>query len=72
LKLCHSQMECLEGADALVVVTEWTQFRSPDFETVKRLLKQPLIFDGRNVYEPVLMRAAGFTHYSVGRPVMNG
>ncbi|MGH8306911.1 MAG: UDP-glucose dehydrogenase family protein [Gammaproteobacteria bacterium] len=72
LKLCYSQMECLEGADALVVVTEWTQFRSPDFETVKRLLKQPLIFDGRNVYEPEAMLAAGFTHYSVGRPVVNG
>ncbi|MGA9851784.1 MAG: UDP-glucose/GDP-mannose dehydrogenase family protein [Gammaproteobacteria bacterium] len=72
LKLCDSQMECLKSADALVVVTEWTQFRSPDFEAIKRLLKQPLIFDGRNVYDPQTMRAAGFMHYSVGRSVVNG
>ncbi len=70
LILCQSPMECLDGADALVVVTEWTQFRSPDFAAVKRKLKQPLIFDGRNVYSPDELRAAGITLYSVGRPVV--
>ncbi|MGA9854371.1 MAG: UDP-glucose/GDP-mannose dehydrogenase family protein [Gammaproteobacteria bacterium] len=68
LTLCGLQMECLDGADALVVVTEWTQFRSPDFEMLKRRLEQPLIFDGRNIYNPDDLRTAGFTLYSVGRP----
>jgi UDPglucose 6-dehydrogenase len=68
LSLCESDMECLDGADALVVVTEWTQFRSPDFDEIRSRLKQPVIFDGRNVYSPQDMRANGFTHYSVGRP----
>ena len=68
LTLCDSEMECLDGADALVVVTEWTQFRSPDFDEIRRRLKRPVIFDGRNVYNPEEMRRSGFTHYSVGRP----
>ncbi|MGH8371471.1 MAG: UDP-glucose dehydrogenase family protein [Gammaproteobacteria bacterium] len=70
LILCESEMECLDGADALVVVTEWTQFRSPDFDEIKQRLKQPVIFDGRNVYNRRDMRAGGFTHYSVGRPAV--
>ena len=68
LTLCHSQTECLHGAEALAVVTEWTQFRSPDFELLKQRLEQPLIFDGRNIYDPEQLHAAGFTLYSVGRP----
>jgi UDPglucose 6-dehydrogenase len=56
-----------DGADALVVVTEWKEFRSPDFETLQRRMKQPLIFDGRNLYEPDVVRAAGFEHVSIGR-----
>lgn len=71
LTLCHSPMECLDGADALAVVTEWTQFRSPDFVEIRRRLKQPVIFDGRNLYSPQQLRAAGFSHYSVGRPAVN-
>ncbi len=71
LTLCRSQMECLDGADALVVVTEWGQFRSPDFDALKRRLKQPLIFDGRNVYKPEEVRAAGFILYSIGRSPVN-
>ncbi len=71
LTLCRSQMECLDGADALVVVTEWSQFRSPDFDALKRRLKQPLIFDGRNVYKPEEVRAAGFILYSIGRSPVN-
>lgn len=70
LTLCESEMECLDGADALVVVTEWTQFRSPDFDEIKQRLAQPVIFDGRNVYNPNEMRGNGFTHYSVGRPAV--
>ena len=72
LRLCHSPTECLEGADALAVVTEWTQFRSPDFEQIRKHLKRPVIFDGRNLYNPQQLRAAGFSHYSVGRPAVNG
>ncbi|MGB9429736.1 MAG: UDP-glucose/GDP-mannose dehydrogenase family protein [Gammaproteobacteria bacterium] len=72
LTLCHNQMECLDGADALVVVTEWTEFRSSDFGEIHRRLKQPVIFDGRNLYNPQELRAAGFTHYSVGRPTVSG
>ena len=71
LTLCRSPAECLDQADALVVVTEWTQFRSPDFDALKRRLKQPLIFDGRNVYNPEELRTAGFTLYSVGRSPVN-
>jgi UDPglucose 6-dehydrogenase len=56
-----------EGADALVVVTEWKEFRSPDFDVLHRRMKQPLIFDGRNLYEPDVVRAAGFEHVSIGR-----
>ncbi len=70
LSLYATQMECLDSADALVVVTEWTQFRSPDFEELKRRLGQPLIFDGRNIYDPDTLRAAGFTLYSMGRPTV--
>ena len=71
LTLCRSPAECLDQADALVVVTEWSQFRSPDFDVLKRHLKQPLIFDGRNVYKPEELRAAGFILYSVGRSPVN-
>jgi UDPglucose 6-dehydrogenase len=56
-----------EGADALVVVTEWKEFRSPDVDVMQRRMKQPLIFDGRNLYEPDVVRAAGFEHVSIGR-----
>jgi UDPglucose 6-dehydrogenase len=70
LRLCASQMDCLDDADALIVVTEWTQFRSPDLDMLRRRLKKPLIFDGRNIYVPEDMRNAGFTLYSVGRPTV--
>jgi UDPglucose 6-dehydrogenase len=58
----------LEGADALVVATEWNEFRRPDWARVRSALKAPLIFDGRNLYDPQAMAARGFTYYSVGRP----
>ena len=56
-----------ESADALVVVTEWKEFRSPDFDALRRHLKQPVIFDGRNLYEPDVVRAAGFEYRAIGR-----
>ncbi|HUP01221.1 MAG TPA: UDP-glucose/GDP-mannose dehydrogenase family protein [Gemmatimonadota bacterium] len=58
----------LEDADALVIVTEWNEFRFPDFARIKAALRRPVIFDGRNVYDPKLMAADGFIYYSVGRP----
>jgi UDPglucose 6-dehydrogenase len=60
-------MEAVRGADALVVVTEWKEFRSPDFEAVRAGLKAPLIFDGRNLYDPAYVRSQGFEYYPVGR-----
>ena len=61
----------LEDADALIVATEWTEFKQPDFSKVKSKLKAPIIFDGRNIYDLNLMRQAGFYYQSVGRPVIN-
>jgi UDPglucose 6-dehydrogenase len=57
----------LEGADALAIVTEWREFRSPDFDRIKARLKQPVLFDGRNIYKPELMARLGFSYYGVGR-----
>lgn len=61
--------EAIDGADALVVVTEWLVYRNPDFERVKQLLRTPLVFDGRNLYQPELMQRLGFEYYSIGRGV---
>lgn len=58
----------LKGADALAIVTEWNEFREPDFERMKKLLRSPIIFDGRNLYNPEQIRAHGFTYLSIGRP----
>jgi UDPglucose 6-dehydrogenase len=62
-----SPIAAAQGADALVIVTEWKEFRSPDFEGLKARLKQPVIFDGRNLYEPDLVRSAGFEYFPIGR-----
>jgi len=67
LTLADKPMDALEGADALLIVTEWKEFRSPDFERIKSALKQPVIFDGRNLYEPEVPRAAGIEYYCIGR-----
>ncbi len=67
-----SAMDALAGADALLLVTEWNEFRKPDFEKMKSLLKQPVIFDGRNQYEPEEIRRHGFTCFSIGRPPVAG
>ena len=60
-------MSALDGADALIVCTDWDEFRQPDFEEIKRRMKSPVIFDGRNLYRPESMRESGFTYFSVGR-----
>ncbi|MFP5505398.1 MAG: UDP-glucose dehydrogenase family protein, partial [Gammaproteobacteria bacterium] len=70
LTLCASAADTLAGADALVVITEWTSFRSPDFEQIRATLKQPVIFDGRNLYDPDMLAKLGFHYYSIGRPVL--
>ena len=67
LTLADKPMDALEGADALLIVTEWKEFRSPDFERIKSALKQPVIFDGRNLYEPEVPRAAGIEYHCIGR-----
>jgi UDPglucose 6-dehydrogenase len=67
LKLVDTPMAALQGADALAIVTEWKVFRSPDFGAMKAALKLPLIFDGRNLYDPASVRAAGFEYFAIGR-----
>ncbi|MFC4822261.1 UDP-glucose dehydrogenase family protein [Dokdonella ginsengisoli] len=66
LVLC-GQYAALEGADALVIVTEWKAFRSPDFERIRSQLKQPVVFDGRNIFEPKAVEEAGLAYYGIGR-----
>lgn len=67
LSYAENPMGALEGADALVIVTEWKEFRSPDFDTIKVKLKQPLIFDGRNLYDPKFVRGMGIEYFAIGR-----
>jgi UDPglucose 6-dehydrogenase len=68
IKYASSSYAALEGADALLVVTEWNEFREPDFSRIKKLMKTPVIFDGRNIYNPRQIRAHGFEYRSIGRP----
>ena len=67
----ESEYEALKDADALLILTEWNEFRNPDFEIMKTLLKNKVIFDGRNIYDPSLTKTAGFTHYSIGKATVN-
>ncbi len=66
--ICKNAYEAAEGADALAIVTEWQEFRSPDFDRLKELLKSPVIFDGRNLYDPAMVSRFGFTYHAIGRP----
>lgn len=72
IEYAQNMYEALPDSDALIIFTEWNEFRNPDFKKVKSLLKQPLIFDGRNVYDLDDMEEFGFTYYSVGRRVIRG
>jgi UDPglucose 6-dehydrogenase len=65
-------MDALDGAEALLIVTEWKAFRSPDFDQIKARLKQPVIIDGRNLYEPALMTGQGVEYHGIGRSVLAG
>jgi UDPglucose 6-dehydrogenase len=67
LEYADNAMDCLDGADALLIVTEWKVFRSPDFAAIKARLKAPIIFDGRNLYEPKVVRDAGLEYFPIGR-----
>jgi UDPglucose 6-dehydrogenase len=67
LVLCGHAEEALQGADSLAIVTEWREFRSPDFGMVKTLLREPVIFDGRNLYDPKLLKHQGFRYFAIGR-----
>lgn len=75
LVLCGTKEAALKAADALVIVTDWRVFKAPDFNLIKKMLKTPVIFDGRNLYEPARVAARGIVYYSVGRgnpPIFNG
>ncbi len=67
LHLARHQYEALEGVDALVLVTEWKPFRHPDFKAMKKMMKRPVIFDGRNQYDPVALKEEGFEYCGIGR-----
>jgi UDPglucose 6-dehydrogenase len=67
IQLCATNYACLEGTEALLLLTEWQAFRNPNFERMKTLMRQPVIFDGRNIYDPVHLREQGFIYYGVGR-----
>jgi UDPglucose 6-dehydrogenase len=67
IALCDKSYDALTGADALAIVTEWNEFREPDFEKMRSLLREPVVFDGRNIYSPEHMRALGFQYFSIGR-----
>jgi UDPglucose 6-dehydrogenase len=64
---CSESYDALKGADGLILATEWNEFRSPDFDQMKTMMKQPVIFDGRNVFEPSFVRSKGFSYYCIGR-----
>jgi UDPglucose 6-dehydrogenase len=67
VRIADSALGALEGCDALAIVTEWREFRSPDFAAIRAALAQPLIFDGRNLYDPAMVRALGFEYFPIGR-----
>lgn len=72
IQLCDSMYDTLEGADCLCIMTEWQEFRSPDFERIASVLNEPVIFDGRNVYDLDQMKSLGFQYISIGRPKVKG
>jgi UDPglucose 6-dehydrogenase len=67
IALCEKSYDALNGADALAIITEWNEFREPDFQKMRSLLRTPVVFDGRNIYSPEHMRELGFTYFSIGR-----
>lgn len=71
ISFCETTYDCLENADALIIATEWNEFRTPDFDKMLSLLKEPVIFDGRNVFDVAVMEKKGFHYESIGRPLIN-
>jgi UDPglucose 6-dehydrogenase len=67
ITLSEKNYDALKGADALVIVTEWNEFRKPDFDRMRKLMRSPVVFDGRNIYSPDQMKGLGFTYFSIGR-----
>jgi len=67
ISVAEHSYDVLEGADALVIFTDWQEFRTPDFELIASKLKRPVIFDGRNLYDPIYVRKQGIEYYSIGR-----
>jgi len=67
IEYASSSYQALDKADALIIVTEWNEFRTPDFNKIRSLLKEPVIFDGRNLYDPDKMKENNFIYYSIGR-----
>ncbi len=67
IEYCKTPNAALENSDALIIVTEWNEFRTPDYQLIKKTLKEPVIFDGRNLYDLSKMEELGFTYYSIGR-----
>ena len=68
VKFADRALDAVDGADAVLLVTEWNEFRSPDFDEVKRRMKSPILFDGRNIWSPKDLRALGFEYRCIGRP----
>ena len=67
VEYAEKSMDALAGVDALAINTEWDVFRHPDFDAIKSAMKSPVIFDGRNLYNPAQLAELGFTYYSIGR-----
>ena len=65
--MCETAYGALEGADALAIITEWQEFRSPDFSLLKEKLKDEVVFDGRNLYEPQMLEHQGLKYFAIGR-----
>jgi UDPglucose 6-dehydrogenase len=72
IQYCTTPYEAAEGADAIFIATEWPEFRTPDFDRLSSILKNKVIFDGRNLYELNAMRELGYAYFSIGREVVNG
>lgn len=72
IQFCDNYYDCAEGADALMIMTEWPVFRTPEFDRLEKAMNNKVIFDGRNLYDPEMMEELGFTYYSIGRRVVNG
>ncbi|MDY6862153.1 MAG: UDP-glucose/GDP-mannose dehydrogenase family protein, partial [Thermodesulfobacteriota bacterium] len=66
IKIGQKSYEVLGGADALIIITEWNEFREPNFSRIKKLMRTPVVFDGRNIYNPFKMREMGFKYFGIG------